>query len=110
LRESPHGSAGVTDDFFASLGMNADDAGRAQAAIRRFTKECIDVTLERLRRGERPNVSIVARNAVIRMRGALVELGFSTRQREVFLLFAAADLLKALLRNLEATATKRRVN
>ena len=97
-------------DEFAPLGMSDDEAGRAQAAIRRLTKECIDVTRERLRRGERPNLNAIARNAVIGMRGALVGLGLSARQREAFLLVAAADLLKAYLRNLEGTLTRRRVN
>lgn len=97
-------------DDFSRLGMSEDDAGRAQAAIRRLTRECIDVTRERLRRGERPNLTVVARNAVIGMRGALVGLGLNARQREVFVLTAAAELLKACLRNLEGTTTKRRVN
>lgn len=97
-------------DDFSELGMNDDEAGRAQAAIRRLTRECIEVTRERLRRGERPNLTTVARNAVIGMRGALVGLGLTPRQREVFLLTAAAELLKACLRNLEGTTTRRRVN
>jgi hypothetical protein len=95
---------------FAPLGMNDDEANRANAAIRRLTKECLDVTRERLRRGERPNLGAVARNAVIGMRGALVGLGLSAKQREVFLLVAAAELLRVCLRNLEGTTTKRRVN
>ena len=97
-------------DEFAPLGMNDDEAARAHAAIRRLTKECLDVTRERLRRGERPNLGAVARNAVIGMRGALVGLGLSAKQREVFLLVAAAEILRAYLRNLEGTTTKRRVN
>jgi hypothetical protein len=99
----------VIDDF-SDLGMSNDEAGRAQAAIRRLTRECIEVTRERLRRGERPNLTAVARNAVIGMRGALVGLGLTARQREVFLLVGTAELLKACLRNLEGTTTKRRVN
>ena len=83
---------------------------RAHAAIRRLTKECIDVTRERLRRGERPNLAAVARNAAIGIRGALVGLGLSQKQREIFLVLAAAELLKIHLQNLESTATKRRVN
>jgi len=69
-----------------------------------------DVTRERLRRGERPNLNAVARSAVIGMRSALVGLGLSLKQREAFLVLAAAELLKAYLQNLERTATKRRVN
>jgi len=83
---------------------------RAHAAIRRLTKECIDVTRERLRRGERPNLGAVARNTAISIRGALVGLGLSQKQREIFLVLAAAELLKIHLQNLESTATKRRVN
>ena len=97
-------------DDFSDLGMSSDEAGRAQAAIRRLTRECIEVTRERLRRGERPNLTAVARNAVIGMRGALVGLGLTASQREVFLLVGTAELLKACLRNLEGTTTKRRVN
>ena len=41
----------MTDEF-ASLGMSDDEADRVRAAIRRLTKECVDVTRERLRRGE----------------------------------------------------------
>ncbi len=99
----------MTDEFGPS-GMNNAEADRAHAAIRRLTKECIDVTRERLRRGERPNLGAVARNAVIGMRGALVGLGLSVKQRELFVLVAAAEILKAYLQNLERTATKRRVN
>jgi hypothetical protein len=44
------------------------------------------------------------------MRGALLGLGLSVKQREVFLLVAAAELLRVCLRNLEGTTTKRRVN
>jgi hypothetical protein len=44
------------------------------------------------------------------MRGALVGLGLSTRQREIFLVLAAAELMKVHLQNLESTTTKRRVN
>jgi hypothetical protein len=99
----------VTNDFSA-LGMSDDEADRANAAIRRLTKECLEVTRERLRRGERPNIGAVARNAVIGMRGALVGLGLSAKQREVFLVIAAAEILKICLRNLEGTTTKRRVN
>ena len=47
---------------------------------------------------------------MIGMRGALVGLGLSAKQREVFLLIAAAEILRAYLRNLEGTTTKRRVN
>ena len=100
----------MTDELFDSLGMSNDDAARARAAITRLIKECVDVTRERLRRGERPNLLNVAHNTAMGMRGALVGLGLSTKQREVFLVFAAAQLLKALLGNLEATTTKRRVN
>jgi hypothetical protein len=90
--------------------MNDDEASRAQAAVRRLVKECFDVTRERLRRGERLNLSTVARNAVIGMRGALVGLGLSAKQREVFLLAAGVEMLKICLGNLEGTITKRRVN
>ncbi len=48
----------MTPDEFAPLGMNKDEAERAHAAIRRLSKECIDLTGERLRRGERPNLSV----------------------------------------------------
>jgi hypothetical protein len=106
----PVDGAAVADDLFAPLGMSDDETARAQAAIRRLTKECVDVTRERLRRGERPNLTAVARNAVMGMRGALVGLGLSAKHREVFLLVAAAELLKVWLRNLEGTTTKRRVN
>jgi hypothetical protein len=97
-------------DEVGHLGMSSDDAERAHAAIRRLTKECIDVTRERLRRGERPNLTEVARGAVIAMRSVLVELGLSLKQRETFLLIAAVELLRADLQNLERTATRRRVN
>lgn len=100
----------MTADEFGPLGMSSDEMDRAHAAIRRLTRECIDVTRERLRRGERPNLSAVARNAAVSIRGALVGLGLSTRQREIFLVLAAAELLKVQLQNLESTATKRRVN
>jgi hypothetical protein len=90
--------------------MSSDEMDRAHAAIRRLTRECIDVTRERLRRGERPNLSAVARSAAVAMRGALVGLGLSTRQREIFLVLAAAELMKVHLQNLESTTTKRRVN
>lgn len=90
--------------------MSPDEMDRAHAAIRRLTKECIDVTRERLRRGERPNLGAVARGAVVGIRGALVGLGLSQKQREIFLVLAAAELLKIHLQNLESTATKRRVN
>lgn len=99
----------MTDEF-GPLGMSDEEADRAHAAIRRLTKECIDVTRERLRRGERPDLSKVARSAVVGMRSALVGLGLSVRQREVFLTVAATELLKAFLQNLERTTTKRRVN
>jgi hypothetical protein len=97
-------------DEFGRLGMSSDDAERAHATIRKLTRECIDVTRERLRRGERLNLNEVARGAVIGMRNALVELGLSLKQREAFLLIAAVDLLRVYLQNLERTATKRRVN
>jgi hypothetical protein len=97
-------------DEFGPLGMSNDEADRAHAAIRRLTKECIDVTRERLRRGERPNLSKVARGAVVGMRHALVGLGLSLKQREVFLIVAAAEILRAYLQNVERTTTKRRVN
>ncbi len=90
--------------------MSSEEMDRAHAAIRRLTRECIDVTRERLRRGERPNLSAVAQGAAVGLRGALVGLGLSTRQREIFLVLAAAELLKVQLQNLERTATKRRVN
>jgi len=90
--------------------MSPDEMDRANAAIRRLTKECIDVTRERLRRGERPNLNAVARGSVVGMRRELVGLGLSLKQREAFLCLAAAALLKAYLQNLERTATKRRVN
>jgi hypothetical protein len=100
----------VTTDEFGPLGMSSDETDRAHAAIRRLTRECVDVTRERLRRGERPNLSAVARSAAVGIRGALVGLGLSTRQREIFLVLAAAELLKVHLQNLENTTTKRRVN
>ena len=100
----------MTPDEFAPLGMNNEEAERAQAAIRRLTKECIDVTRERLRRGERPDLSAVARGAVVGMRGALVGLGLTIKQREVLLMVAAAEILRAYLQNMERTAVKRRVN
>jgi hypothetical protein len=90
--------------------MSSEEMNRAHAAIRRLTKECIDVTRERLRRGERPNLSVVARSAAVGMRSALVGLGLSLKQREAFLVLAAAELLKVYLQNLERTAIKRRVN
>jgi hypothetical protein len=90
--------------------MSADEMERAHAAIRRLTKECIDVTRERLRRGERPNLSAVARSAAISMRSALIGLGLLAKQREAFLCLATAEILKAYLQNLERTAVKRRVN
>ena len=100
----------MTTDEFGSLGMNNDEVNRAHAAIRRLTKECIDVTRERLRRGERPNLNAVARGAVIGIRGALVGLGLSLKQREAFLVVAAAEILRDHLQNLERTSLKRRVN
>jgi hypothetical protein len=103
------GAGGVIDEF-GRLGMSRDDAERAHAAIRRLTRECIDVTRERLRRGERLNLNDAARGAVIGMRNVLVELGLSLKQRETFLLIAAVELLRAYLQNLERTATRRRVN
>jgi hypothetical protein len=90
--------------------MSDDEVNRAHAAMRRLTKECIDVTRERLRRGERPNLNAVSRSAVVGIRSALVGLGLSMKQREAFLVLAAAELLKVYLQNLERTATKRRVN
>jgi hypothetical protein len=100
----------VTPDEFGPLDMSSEEMNRAHAAIRRLTKECIDVTRERLRRGERPNLSVVARSAAVGMRSALVGLGLSLKQREAFLVLAAAELLKVYLQNLERTAIKRRVN
>ena len=97
-------------DEFGRLGMSSDDAERAHAAIRRLTKECIDVTRERLRRGERLDLNEVARGAVIGIRNVLVELGLPLKQRETFLLVAAIELLRAYLQNVERTATRRRVN
>jgi hypothetical protein len=105
-----HANGARVIDEFGRLGMSRDDAERAHAAIRRLTRECIDVTRERLRRGERLNLNEVACGAAIGMRGVLVELGLSLKQRETFLLVAAVDLLKAYLQNLERTSTKRRVN
>ena len=99
----------MTDEL-SPLGMNDEEAERAHAAIRRLVKECLEVTRERFRRGERPDLGAVARNTVLTMRGALVGLGLSVKQREVLLLLAAAELLKISLRNLEGTTTKRRVN
>jgi hypothetical protein len=90
--------------------MTSDEMDRAHAAIRRLTKECIDVTRERLRRGERPNFDAVARSAVVGIRSALIGLGLSLKQREAFLVAVSAQILKAYLQNLERTATKRRVN
>jgi len=100
----------VTTDEFGPQGMSRDDMDRAPAAIRRVTKQCIDVTRERLRRGERPNLSAVARSTVIGMRSALVGLGLSAKQREAFLCLATTEILKAYLQNLERTSVKRRVN
>jgi hypothetical protein len=100
----------MTPDEFAAFGMNDDEADRVRAAIRRLAKECIDVTQERLRRGERPNLGAVARGAVVGIRQTLVALELSQRQREVFLMLAAAEVLRGYLQNLERTATKRRVN
>src|SRR5262245_438002 len=102
-------AASVIDEF-GQLGMSHDDAERAHAAIRRLAKECIDVTRERLRRGERLNLNEVARGAVIGIRNVLVGLGLSLKQRETFLVIAAVELLRAYLQNLERTATRRRVN
>jgi hypothetical protein len=99
----------MSDDF-APLDMNRDDVDRAHAAIRRLTKECIDVTRERLRRGERPNLEAVARSAVVGIRAALVGLGLTLKQREAFVLLATAEILKAFLQNVERTSVKRRVN
>src|SRR5262249_61088046 len=56
------GTADVTPDEFGPLGMSSDEMDRAHAAIRRLTRECIDVTRERLRRGERPNLTAEAPN------------------------------------------------
>lgn len=101
-------SAGA--DEFGPLGMSPDEMNRTHAAIRRLTKECLDVTRERLRRGERLNLNNVARNAVTGIRGALVGLGLSSKQREAFLVLAAAEILRDHLQNLERTTLKRRVN
>ena len=98
------------DDEFGPLGMSRDEMERAHAAIRRLTKESIDVTRERLRRGERPNLSAVARSTVIGMRSALVGLGLSVKHREAFLCLATTEILKTYLQNLERTSVKRRVN
>ena len=100
----------MNDDEFGPLGMSRDEMERAHAAIRRLTKESIDVTRERLRRGERPNLSAVARSTVIGMRSALVGLGLSVKQREAFLCLATTEILKTYLQNLERTSVKRRVN
>lgn len=99
----------MTDEF-GPLGMSPDETARAHAAIRRLTKECIDVTRERLRRGERPNLDAVARSAVVGIRAALVGLGLTLKQREAFLCLATAEILKTYLQNLERTSVKRRVN
>ena len=100
----------MTPDEFGPLGMSRDEMDRAHAAIRRLTKECLDVTRERIRRGERPNLTAVARSAVVGIRAALVGLGLSLKQREAFLVLAAAEILRDLLQNMERTAVKRRVN
>jgi hypothetical protein len=100
----------MTTDEFGALGMSPDEMDRAHAAIRRLAKECLDVTRERLRRGERLNLNTVARNAVVGIRGALVGFGLSPKQREVFLVLAAAEILRDHLQNLERTLVKRRVN
>ena len=100
----------MTTDELGGLGMSPDEINRAHAAIRRLTKECVDVTRERLRRGERLNLNNVARNALIGIRGALVGLGLSAKQREAFLILAAAEILRDYLQNFERTSLKRRVN
>jgi hypothetical protein len=100
----------VTTDEFGPLGMSNDEVNRAHAAVRRLTKECLDVTRERLRRGERLNLNAVARGAAIGIRGALVGLGLSVKQREAFLVVVAAEILRDHLQNLERTSLKRRVN
>jgi hypothetical protein len=100
----------VSPDDFAPLGMSPEEMARAHAAIRRLTKECLDVTRERLRRGEQLNLNAVARNAVVGIRGALVGLGLSSKQREAFLVLAAAEILRDRLQNIERTTLKRRVN
>ena len=100
----------MSPDDFAPLGMSPEQMVRAHAAIRRLTKECLDVTRERLRRGEQLNLNAVARNAVVGIRGALVGLGLSPKQREAFLVLAAAEILRDRLQNIERTTLKRRVN
>jgi len=100
----------MTSDEFGALGMSPDEINRAHAAIRKLTKECVDVTRERLRRGERLNLNNVARNALVGIRGALVGLGLSAKQREAFLILTAAEILRDHLQTLERTSVKRRVN
>jgi hypothetical protein len=51
--------------------MSDNEISRTYAAMRKLTKECLDVTRERLRRGERLKQSAVARNAMLGIRGAL---------------------------------------
>ena len=100
----------MTTDEFGSLGMSNDEVRRAHAAIRRLTKECVTITRERVRRGERFDLHAVARDAMLGIRGALIGLGLSEKQREAFLLFAAAEILRDNLQNIERTSLKRRVN
>jgi len=47
---------------------------------------------------------------VFGIRQTLVGFGLSPKQREVFLMIAGVEFLRAYLQNLERTATKRRVN
>jgi hypothetical protein len=47
---------------------------------------------------------------MIGIRGALVALGLSLKQREAFLVLTAAEILRDHLQNLERTTLKRRVN
>ena len=68
------------------------------------------ITRERVRRGERFDFHAVARGAMLGIRGALIGLGLSEKQREAFLLFAAAEILRDNLQHIERTSLKRRVN
>ncbi len=99
----------MSDDL-APLGDERRRRGARTRGDPNLTEECIDVTRERLRRGERPNLNAVARGAVVGMRNVLIDPGLPLKQREAFLCLAAAEILRADLQNLERTATKRRVN
>src|SRR5215471_18089289 len=107
LRAPVLGAGGMTADEFGALGMSPDEINRAHAAIRKLAKECVDVTRERLRRGEQRNLNNVARNALVGIRGALVGFGLSAKQREEFLILTAAEILRDHLQTLERTSVKR---